>query len=113
MALDFVQLDQAIIGLQDAIVTNMRRSAPKDTGALRRSIRPEKYVDTPQGIQAPISFLNYGAIQNSPYGKHTGWIDSSIDRAIAAQENAIADAGVSDITQFLDKTFEQSGATVR
>ena len=60
MADQFVNLDSELVGLQVAIAQAMRQKAPSRTGNLKRSIKPQKLINTPQGIQAPITYINYG-----------------------------------------------------
>ena len=102
--LEFTHLEQEMIGLQTEIVQTMRKRGfvPIKTGALQKSIKPRPLVETKAGIQAPISFLYYGAIQNSPYGKHTGWIDRAEKVAVAKQDDAVAQAAAQDVADYLE-----------
>jgi len=60
--IEFTRLDQATIGQRQAIIEQMRKPGftPVRTGRLKKSIKPEPLVDTPNGIQAPISYVSYG-----------------------------------------------------
>ena len=54
----------------------LKKAAPVDTGALRRSIR----VDA-RGRTLEVRGLEYGAIQNAR-GLHEGWIERGLDEAV-------------------------------
>ena len=57
------------------IELNLKTAAPFDTGALFRSIR----VRSEGAGSFQVTMNDYGYIQNSPEGQHTGWIDRVVE----------------------------------
>lgn len=62
--MDFVRL----------IEVALKADCPYDTGALFRSIN----VFETGTLEVTIRMNDYGYIQNSPQGQHTGWIDRAV-----------------------------------
>ena len=104
MADSFVLLDQELIGLQEAIAQEMRKIAPRRTGRLARSIKPQPIINTPQGLQAPIKYVNYGQFPDfgTKYQPAQRFTERSQERVLAKQQNAIAEAAGKDVLNALD-----------
>ena len=105
---EFRLLDQELIGLQEAIVQQMRKIAPRDTGRLRKSIKPERIIDTPQGLRAPIKYINYGQFPDfgTRYQRAQLFTQRSQEIELAKQQNAIAEAAGRDVLNTLDLPTE-------
>ena len=69
-------IDRCLVEFED----ELRVQAPFDTGRLHASIEVDR-----NGIR----MVEYGAIQNSPAGQHTGWIERAINDAIRAGGSVI------------------------
>ena len=108
MADQFVNLDSELVGLQVAIAQAMRTKAPSRTGNLRRSIKPQKLIDTPQGIQAPITYINYGQFPDfgTKYQKAQEFTERSQEQELRKQANAIGMAAGEDVLNILDLPTE-------
>ena len=108
MADQFVNLDSELVGLQVAIAQTMRKLAPSRTGNLRRSIKPQKLIDTPQGIQAPITYINYGQFPDfgTKYQKAQEFTERSQEQELRKQANAIGMAAGEDVLNMLDLPTE-------
>ena len=104
MADQFVLLDQELIGLQEAIVQEMRKLAPSRTGRLRRSIKPQNIIDTPQGLQAPIKYVQYGRYPDfgTKYQRAQRFTERAQETELNKQRNAIGEAAGKDILNALD-----------
>jgi HK97 gp10 family phage protein len=104
MANEFILLDQQLIGLQEAIVQEMRKLAPVETGRLKRSIKPQPIIDTPQGLQAPIKYVQYGRYPDfgTKYQKAQRFTERSQEKVVAQQQNAIGEAAGKDVLNALD-----------
>ena len=100
----FILLEQEILGLQTAISQEMRKLAPVDTGRLKRSIKPQPIIDTPQGLQAPISYVGYGRYPDfgTKYQRAQLFTERAEERVVAKQQNAIAEAAGRDVLNALD-----------
>ena len=101
---EFRLLDQELIGLQTAIAQEMRKLAPRDTGRLARSIKPQPIIDTPQGLQAPIKYVQYGRYPDfgTKFQKAQRFTERSQEKVVAQQQNAIAEAAGRDVLNALD-----------
>lgn len=101
---EFRLLDQELIGLQTAIAQEMRKLAPRDTGRLARSIKPQPIIDTPQGLQAPIKYVQYGRYPDfgTKFQKAQRFTERSQEKVVAQQQNAIAEAAGKDVLNALD-----------
>ena len=99
-------LDQEIIGLQDAIVQTMRKSgfAPVETGRLRRSITPLPVIDTPQGLKAPIAYVDYGIYPDfgTKYQSAQRFTERAQKLEVDKQAAAIGEAAGYDVLNELD-----------
>ena len=99
-------LDQEVIGLQEAIAQTMRKSgfAPVDTGRLRRSIKTLPVVETKDGIQAPISYINYGIFPDlgTKYQRAQLFTERAQATELNKQQQAIAEAAGRDVANYLD-----------
>ena len=105
MADSFVYLDQDLIGLQEAISQTMRKKAPKGkTGDLKRSIKPQPIIDTPQGLQAPIKYISYGKYPDfgTKYQSAQMFTEKSQEEELAKQQSAIGEAAGKDVLNMLD-----------
>lgn len=104
MADQFILLDQEILGLQEAIVQEMRKLAPVRTGVLKRSIKPQPIIDTPQGLQAPIKYVQYGRYPDfgTKYQAAQKFTERSQDKVVDASSNAIGEAAGKDVLNMLD-----------
>ena len=104
MANEFVLLDQELIGLQEAISQKMEQIAPARTGNLRRSIKPQPIIDTPQGLQAPIKYVPYGQFPDfgTKYQRAQQFTQRSQEIELEKQRNAIAEAAGKDVLNALD-----------
>ena len=104
MADEFVYLDQELIGLQEAIVQKMRQIAPVRTGDLKRSIKPQPIIDTPQGLQAPIKYISYGKYPDfgTKYQSAQMFTEKSQEEELAKQQSAIGEAAGKDVLNMLD-----------
>ena len=104
--LEYTLLDQEIIGLQRAIAETMRKRgyAPVDTGRLRRSIKTERVVDTPQGIVAPISYVAYGVYPDlgTKFQPAQRFVERAQKTEVNKQQQAIAEAAGKDVANYLD-----------
>jgi hypothetical protein len=100
----FILLDQEVLGLQTAITQEMRKIAPVDTGRLKRSIKPQPIVDTPQGIKAPITYVNYGIFPDfgTKYQAAQRFTEKSQEKVVDAQMAAVAEAAGLDVLNALD-----------
>ena len=108
MADQFVNLDSELVGLQTAIAQTMRQKAPSRTGKLRRSIKPQAIIDTPQGIQAPIKYISYGQFPDfgTKYQNAQEFTEKSQKEELNKQANAIAEAAGKDVVNMLDLPTE-------
>ncbi len=104
MADEFTLLDNELVGLQEAIVQRMRQIAPSRTGNLRRSIKPQPIIDTPQGLQAPIRYISYGQFPDfgTKYQKAQRFTERAQEEELAKQQNAIGEAAGKDVLNALD-----------
>lgn len=104
MADSFVLLDQELLGLQEAISQEMRKLAPRRTGRLARSIKPQPIINTPQGIQAPIKYVSYGRFPDfgTKYQAAQRFTERSQEKILAQQQNAIGEAAGKDVLNALD-----------
>ena len=108
MADQFVNLDSELVGLQVAIAQTMRVKAPSRTGRLRKSIKPQKLIDTPQGIQAPITYVNYGRFPDFGTVKQDAqeFTEKSQKEELKKQADAIGMAAGKDVLNMLDLPTE-------
>ena len=108
MADQFVNLDNELVGLQTAIAQKMRQLAPSRTGRLRRSIKPQRLIDTPQGIQAPITYINYGQFPDfgTKYQRAQQFTERSQEIELQKQADAIGMAAGRDVLNMLDLPTE-------
>ena len=104
MADSFVLLDQELVGLQRAIVDQMRKIAPVRTGALKRSIKPERLINTPEGIKAPIKYINYGIFPDfgTRYQRAQMFTERAQQTELNKQREAIGMAAGKDVLNDLD-----------
>tara|TARA_R110002153_G_scaffold16863_1_gene59125 strand:- start:623 stop:976 length:354 start_codon:yes stop_codon:yes gene_type:complete len=104
MADQFVYLDQELLGLQTAIAQQMRVLAPVETGRLKRSIRPQPIIDTPQGLQAPIKYVQYGRYPDfgTKYQRAQMFTERAQETELNKQKNAIGMAAGEDVLNMLD-----------
>ena len=104
MADEFKLLDNELVGLQEAIVQKMRQIAPVRTGDLRRSIKPQPIIDTPQGLQAPIKYISYGQFPDfgTKYQRAQMFTERAQEEELAKQRNAIAEAAGRNVLNTLD-----------
>ena len=108
MADEFVYLDQELIGLQEAIVQQMRKIAPVETGRLKRSIKPQPIINTPQGLQAPIKYVQYGRYPDfgTKYQRAQMFTERAQQTELDKQRNAIGEAAGKDVLNMLDLPSE-------
>ena len=108
MADQFKLLDNELVGLQTAIVQQMRKLAPSRTGKLRRSIAPQAIVDTPQGIQAPIKYISYGIFPDfgTKFQKAQEFTQRAQEIEVQKQREAIGEAAGRDVLNMLDLPTE-------
>lgn len=108
MANEFKLLDNELVGLQQAIVERMRQIAPVRTGNLKRSIKPQAIIDTPQGLQAPIKYINYGQFPDfgTKYQRAQRFTERAQKEELIKQQNAIAEAAGRDVLNMLDLPTE-------
>lgn len=108
MADEFVLLDNELVGLQQAIVQRMRQIAPVRTGKLKRSITPQPIIDTPQGLQAPIKYINYGQFPDfgTKYQSAQRFTERAQREELEKQRNAIGEAAGKDVLNMLDLPSE-------
>ena len=108
MADNFVYLDQELIGLQEAISQKMRQLAPVETGRLKRSIKPQPIIDTPQGLQAPIKYVQYGRYPDfgTIYQRAQRFTERAQKEELAKQRTAIAEAAGKDVLEMIDLPTE-------
>lgn len=108
MADEFVLLDNELVGLQQAIVQRMRQIAPSRTGKLKRSIAPQPIIDTPQGLQAPIKYINYGQFPDfgTKYQAAQRFTERAQKEELEKQRNAIGEAAGKDVLNMLDLPSE-------
>ena len=108
MADEFVYLDQELIGLQEAIVQQMRKLAPVETGRLKRSIKPQAIIDTPQGLQAPIKYVQYGRYPDfgTKYQRAQMFTERAQQTELDKQRNVIGEAAGEDVLNMLDLPTE-------
>jgi len=104
MADQFVNLDNELLGLQTAIAQEMRKLAPVRTGNLKRSIKPQAIIDTPQGLQAPIKYIGYGRFPDfgTKYQAAQKFTERSQEKVLDAQSAAIGEAAGKDVLNMLD-----------
>jgi len=104
MADSFVYLDQELIGMQEAISQEMRKLAPVRTGNLRRSIKPQAIIDTPQGLQAPIKYISYGQFPDfgTKYQRAQRFTERAQEKVVNRQMAAVAEAAGKDVLNMLD-----------
>lgn len=100
-----IHLERAMLGMSQAVAERMRSNVPVDTGRLKRSIRVQPLVETPNGLSEPISFLEYGIFtdQGTKFIPAQHWVDRSIDEVIDRQMREIADAAAHDIADTIGK----------
>ena len=105
--LENIHLEQAMLGMSQAVAARMRVNVPVDTGRLKRSIKVGQVVETPQGLTEPISFLQYGIFtdQGTKFIPAQYWVDRSIDEVIDAQMREVADAAAHDVADYIGKTL--------
>lgn len=108
MADEFVYLDQELIGMQEAISQEMRKLAPVRTGNLKRSIKPQAIIDTPQGLQAPIKYISYGKYPDfgTKYQRAQKFTERAQEKVVNAQMAAVAEAAGKDVLNMLDLPTE-------
>lgn len=99
-------LDQEVIGLQEAIAQTMRKSGfvPVDTGRLRKSIKTLPIIDTPQGIKAPIQYVDYGIFPDlgTKYQPAQRFTERAEELELRKQAEAIGEAAGYDVLNTLD-----------
>ena len=102
----YTLLDKQVLGLQEAIAQTMRKSgyAPVRTGRLRKSIKTLPIVDTPKGIQAPISYINYGVYPDlgTKYQSAQRFTQRAQETELKKQQQAIAEAAGQDVANYID-----------
>ena len=98
-----IHLEQAMLGLSQAVAERMRTNVPVDTGRLKRSIKVGQLIETPQGLSEPISFLQYGIFtdQGTKFIPAQRWVDRSIDEVIDEQMRQVADAAAHDVADYI------------
>ena len=104
MADQFILLDQEILGLQEAITQEMRKLAPVRTGRLKRSIKPQPIIDTPQGLQAPIKYVQYGRYPDfgTKYQAAQRFTERAQEKVVDASMGEVAEAAGKDVLNMLD-----------
>ena len=104
MADQFILLDQEILGLQEAITQEMRKLAPVRTGRLKRSIKPQAIIDTPQGLQAPIKYVQYGRYPDfgTKYQAAQRFTERAQEKVVDASMGGVAEAAGKDVLNILD-----------
>lgn len=105
--LENIHLEQAMLGMSQAVAARMRVNVPVDTGRLKRSIKVGQVVETPQGLTEPISFLQYGIFtdRGTKFIPAQYWVDRSIDEVIDTQMREVADAAAHDVADYIGKTL--------
>ena len=102
-------LDFEIAGLAEVIAQQMRKKgyAPVDTGRLKRSIRTEGLVDTPQGIKAPITYIGYGIFPDlgTKYQPAQRFTERAIEDVVPKNMQEVADAAARDISEEIGKVL--------
>jgi len=98
-----IHLEQAMLGMSQAVAARMRNNVPVDTGRLKRSIKVGKLIETPAGLSEPISFLEYGIFtdQGTKFIPAQRWVDRSIDEVIDEQMREVADAAAHDVADYI------------
>ena len=104
MADQFILLDQEILGLQEAISQEMRKLAPVRTGNLKRSIKPQPIIDTPQGLQAPIKYISYGIFPDfgTKYQAAQRFTERAQEKVVGMSMGEVAEAAGKDVLNMLD-----------
>jgi len=99
--LETINLEQAMLGMSQAVAARMRSNVPVDTGRLKRSIKVGPVIETPNGLSEPISFLQYGIFtdKGTKFIPAQNWVGRSIDQVIDAQMNEVADAAAKDVAE--------------
>ena len=108
--LENINLDRAMLGMSEAVAARMRVNVPVDTGRLRRSIKVNPLIETPEGITAPISFLEYGIYtdRGTKFIPAQHWVDRSIDEVIDQQLEAVSQASAQDSADNLANIYKES-----
>ena len=97
--LENIHLKREMLGMSQAVATRMRANVPVDTGRLKRSIKVEPLIETPNGLSEPISFLEYGIFtdRGTKFIPAQNWVGRSIDEVIDQQMRDVSDAAAHDI----------------
>jgi len=108
MADSFVLLDQELVDLQEAIAQQMVKLAPVETGRLKRSIKPQSIISTPQGLQAPIKYVSYGQFPDfgTKYQRAQMFTERAQVIELNKYKNAIGEAAGKDVLNMLDLPSE-------
>ena len=113
--IEFTRLEQATIGQREAIIQEMRKPSytPVRTGRLRRSIKPEPIIDTPDGLVAPISYVNYGIYPDfgTKFQRPQEFSIRAIEAVNNTELNDLAEAAMLDINDAILESLPPS-ATV-
>ena len=104
MANEFILLDQELVDLQEAIAQQMAKLAPVETGRLKRSIKPQSIINTPQGLQAPIRYVPYGQFPDfgTKYQRAQMFTEKAQVIELNKYKNAIGEAAGKDVLNALD-----------
>lgn len=102
--LDFELLDITVEQLQESIASRMAKLAPVRTGKLRNSIRPLPVVQTPQGVQAPITYIPYGIFPDlgTKYQKAQRFTQRAEEEEFTRYQKQLAEAAGRDVANYLD-----------
>mgnify|MGYP000911206118 CR=1 FL=1 len=105
--MEFDNLEREIDRTNKALAKRIRELAPVDTGALRRSIKPGRVVETPQGIEAPISLLGYYIFPDlgTKFQRSQQFIERAQNQIIGEDIQDIANAAAEDVAAELEKTL--------
>jgi len=110
--IEFTRLQQATIGFRRAIIEQMRKAGftPVRTGRLKKSIKPEPLVDTPNGIVAPISYVSYGVFPDfgTKFQRPQEFSSRAIDAVNKNELDELAKAALLDVNDAILDTLPPS-----
>ena len=108
--LEYIHLERELLGMSEAIASRMRTNVPVDTGRLKRSIKVNPLIETPNGLTEPISFLQYGIFtdRGTKFIPAQYWVNRSIDEVINEQMQQVADGAAHDVADYIRETLPKN-----
>lgn len=98
--MEFNNLENEIDKVNKELAAEIRKLSPVDSGALKRSVKAQSAIESPEGITAPISLLNYYIFPDlgTKFQSAQKFIERAQTNVIGKEINDIALAAAEDVS---------------